>query len=276
MSRIIIVGVVTFAVGIGAGVFGVHTLASDGGRDRDAVAANSGMDDARVTALQERLDQARAENDALQKKLDAMETDLPPTDDATEESGVDLSRVLGALAPDDKNVGEHLAEEAMEAAREQQREEWRARRAEWSQDFRGGMENFLDTAYADAKTPEEQERIAALGEYGAAMFELRQQMGDATTDEEREALGQAMRENFDGMRSLMQEQQDAMFRETLENAGIDKPGRQKQLIQELRETMDSPFFMGSPGGGGGGFRGPGGGGFGGGGRGGDRGGRGGR
>lgn len=256
MARTIVACVAAFAVGIGAGAVGMQTLGpSQPVADTGSARSETGLGDARLDALQERLDQARAENASLRDQLATMETELPePSATDEPEADVDLSRVLGALAPSDKNVGEHLAEEAMEAAREQQREEWRARREEWSNNFRGGMQQFLDTAYAEASTPAEQERIAALGEYGEAMFELRRQMGDAETDEEREALGEAMRENWDGMRDLMREQQDHMFRETLEAAGIKKRGEQRLLIENIRETIESPFFMGSRGSGG--FGGP--------------------
>lgn len=112
----------------------------------------------------------------------------------------------------------------------------------------------LDQLFADevARTadPAAQTRLSALNDSLDAVMELRRQMAEARTTEEREALRQNMAEAWANAGALLRDQQDAMLRDLADQYGVPA-ARQAQFVESIRQTQASPFFRGgalSPGG----------------------------
>ncbi len=152
-------------------------------------------------------------------------------------------------------------------------EEREARRQEFATRMQENMSNFFTGELEKSATPEMQERLVTLEQKTQEMFDLRNQMRAAETEEEREALGQAFGETMAAAREIMQEQQGDMLGAIANQFGITKEADQAAFEQAVRSAMESPMFSDNPGtlfwnagrqadgGEGGGARGFGGGGF---------------
>lgn len=101
---------------------------------------------------------------------------------------------------------------------------------------------FLQAELDRTTDPVAQERIKALGEYTDYMMDLWRQRSEAQTDEERDQADQALAQAGETVRSLVQEQQDALLRSVASEYGIKDPEQQKAFIASLRETQSSAFF----------------------------------
>lgn len=228
----------------------------------------------KLARLEAERDQYSERLAALQAKVDATVNDAPvaPTEagPATDEPLDDT----GAEAEND----EAAANEARGPGRERgdrwggTPEEREARRQEFATRMQENMSNFFTGELEKSSTPEMQARLVALEEKTLEMMDLRSQMRDASTDEERQALGQAFGETMSAAREIMQEQQGDMLNAIASQFGISKESDQVAFEQAVRSAMESPFFSDNPGAllwsagrqgddGGGPFRGFGGGGF---------------
>ncbi|MFA6239883.1 MAG: hypothetical protein WC655_03085 [Candidatus Hydrogenedentales bacterium] len=137
---------------------------------------------------------------------------------------------------------EELArEEERRQEREQRMTEFRDR---MSQFFTGEMEKTGDAAV--------QQRLSQLNEYAQYSMDLRRQMRDAQTDEERQVLQEQLEQASTATRTLVKDQQDYLMRQSLTTNGVADAATQDALINSLRTTMESPFFRMPMGGGGGG------------------------
>lgn len=241
----------------------------------------------KLAAISKRLEEdneARAASmKELQTKLDAGPVGAPaePTDAATaQDQEVDLAGLLDDLgeAPPDTgrrrggrgDDGTPLTPEEQKA-RDERRAQWEQQRQEGVQRFRENVySNFADAANAETD-PVARERLTTMAEYSEQMFDLREQMRNAQTDEDQEALRAQMGEVVSNLRQMNREQQDYMLGSLAQQYGVQSI-QQQQFLEDVRSTVSSPFFeMGGRRGGGvggGGVRGggSGGGGFGGGGR----------
>jgi hypothetical protein len=138
------------------------------------------------------------------------------------------------------------------------------------EDQQGRMRDRLDEQLAQMNDPNAIENFNALMEYRQEEQQLQRQMRDATTDAARAKIEAQLREARQSSRQLLNDQQDAMLRGLAASSGIKDAGAQQKFVEDLRTTLDNPFFQmepmlvgGSGGAGGrGGPRGFGGGGFG--------------
>lgn len=244
----------------------------------------------KLARLEAERDQYSERLAALQARVDASAGNEPgrsaPADSATDESFDEA-----AIEPEGDGA-ETDANETRGPGRDRGNrgdrwggtpEEREARRQEFATRMQDNMSNFFTGELEKSNTPEMQARLVALEEKTLEMMDLRSQMRDATTDEERDALGQAFGESMAAAREIMQEQQGDMLNAIASQFGISKESDQAAFEQAVRAAMDSPIFSDNPGallwsagrqaedgGGGGPTRGFGGGGFGGGGFGGGR------
>lgn len=157
-----------------------------------------------------------------------------------------LSELAQALVADEEprpgRRGSRFREEGPpEGETEGQRDE---RRRSFAEDYRQRMSDFLTEKIASSKDPAEKERIASIGEYMQSLMEQRQQLRDAQTDEDRQAIFDTMRQNSDVLRSMVEEQQDKVMRDSLASKGITNRSEQDTIIQAYKESQDNPFFSG--------------------------------
>jgi hypothetical protein len=125
-------------------------------------------------------------------------------------------------------------------------EEREARRQEFATRMQENMSNFFTGELEKSSTPEMQERLVALEQKTQELFDLRNQMRAAETEEEREALGQALGETMAAAREIMQEQQGDMLGAIANQFGITKEADQAAFEQAVRSAMESPMFSDNP------------------------------
>lgn len=149
-----------------------------------------------------------------------------------------------------------------------EREAMMEQRREFMADTRERINTFLGDRMLQSNDPLEQERMAALQEYVAYMADLRTQMHEAKTDEEREAVAELMRSTGEEMRGIMRDQQTYLLQGIASEYGITDAQKQAEFANQIQELRHDPFFNnpmmgdgpmgGGPGPGGfGGFPGPG-------------------
>jgi len=126
-------------------------------------------------------------------------------------------------------------------------EERDARRQEFVTRMQDNMTSFFTGELEKSSTPAMQDRLLALEEKTYEMFELRSQMRQAETDEEREQLGQAFGDSMTAARQLMVEQQEDMINAIASQFGIAKESDQAAFEQAVRSAITSPFFSDNPG-----------------------------
>lgn len=209
--------------------------------------------------LEDRLASARKAEPGSAESLEAVGE---PTD-ATLDSGVQQEADASA-ANRDRRGGDNPDE--TDAEREARIAQMRQEREQRGAEMRDRLRTFMDEQIQNAPDKATQDRLASINAYSETMMDLFQQMREAQTDEERDALRAQLQENGTVARQLVKEQQDFMMRESLRQSGVSDPKAQDAAMQSLRQTMEGPFFRGplAWGGGGGGPGGPGGGFFGGG------------
>lgn len=218
---------------------------------------------------------------ALQARLDAKVNDAPAAAETDSADAEPLDPVTSEAEGDGAAADTNApTEPGRERGNRGDRwggtpEEREARRQEFATRMQENMSNFFTGELEKSSTPEMQARLVALEEKTLEMMDLRSQMRDAATDEERQALGEAFGETMAAAREIMQEQQGDMLGAIASQFGISKESDQVAFEQAVRAAMDSPFFSDNPGAllwsagrqsdeGGGPVRGFGGGGFGGG------------
>ena len=141
-----------------------------------------------------------------------------------------------------------------------------AQRTEFAQRMRQSVNDFYAQQIAQTKDADARKRLQAMQEYTDYLTQLRESERAAQTEEEREAIRTTMRDTFDAIRTLREQQQDYMLRQLAADYGVTSTAKQDELIESLQNLQSSPFFRfggGGPGGYGGGPGGGPGGGFGG-------------
>lgn len=148
------------------------------------------------------------------------------------------------------NYGDNDGE--TDAEREARMQQWREEREQRMAEFRDRMRTFMDEQIQGAPDKATQDRLATMQAYSENMMELFQQMRDAQTDEERDAIRAQLEETGTAARELVREHQDYLLRESLRQNGVSDPKAQEAIMQSLRQTMEGPFFRGPMAGWGGG------------------------
>lgn len=177
--------------------------------------------------------------------------------DATLDSGVAQEADASAGERDRGDRGDNPNE--TDAEREARMAQWREEREQRGAEMRDRMRQFMDEQIQNAPDKATQDRLNTISANGEAMMDLFQQMRDAQTDEERDAIRDEMRTLGESTRTLVTEQQDFLMRQSLSASGVTDPKAQDAAMQSLRQTMEGPFFRGPMAWGGGGPGGPGGG-----------------
>lgn len=261
----ILIYVVVAALGVLAGALAVHSwlapeVAVLTGRAESLALENKTLTD-RVDQLASharRLEQQLAEVESQTADAAAQEPPVPQALDEPAEPESDDMGVAEAFAPPQGESRRGLRrrgqaeivgteQSASETGQPEEgrgdSEERRARFREFEQQMRDRVSTVLQDEYASAPDADTQERIQILQDYTDQMAQLREEMRNAESDEERDALRQTMRESYMGMQEVVRTQQDSMLRTLASNSGITDPGKQDSLITGLRDLQASPFFQ---------------------------------
>lgn len=122
--------------------------------------------------------------------------------------------------------------------------EVRRRRAEEMRgQFQQQMRTALDERFAALEDPATLERLDALNEWRDYQSELRQEMRDAESEEERAAIVDELQNARLASQQIVDEEQDALLSGLAEQYGINDSDDQAAFIAALQETLDSPFFQ---------------------------------
>ena len=255
MTRSIILTVVALSLGAVCSALALQTRYAKGldalTREREALKAANADLEAQVRDTSRRVEQLERENEALEGDLAFLETH-PPAPSPAEELPNQVEASIVSEEPErpargDGRSGEGQDEERQDRRRgpgrddrnnEEAQERWRAQRDQ----FRDRMDTFMSTEMAKAKDQASRERLAALQEHFDYSAELMQQMRDAETDEERQAIREALGESQEARHSLLREQQDQMLRDLAASNGIKDTQQQQAFADAIRDTMSSPFF----------------------------------
>lgn len=161
---------------------------------------------------------------ALQLTMLEVETRVP-----------DPPRNAEAAVPDPASVDEeNVPWRGLRPEQIQQREEMRVR-------FEDRMRLALDEQVALLDDPDAVERLDNLLEWRDYQQEIRQQLREAESDSEREALLAEIDEAQYNARRLVNFEQDSLLRGLATEFGV-KGSDQDLFVNQLRETLQSPFF----------------------------------
>ena len=268
--RQIIVAIVVGAAGAAAGALGVYTVkqaetealkaeAAEYAADaRKLVEAAEAESQARIAALEEELEKTKARLYERDDALAALEDTATGAQQRLREMEQAALASMAEEGEDDTDVSEE--EDAAEVD-DGRRRGWgdmtEEQRREMGQRFRSGANEFLEEEIAYAPDEVTQSRLIAMSDGMNRMFDLREQIRAAETDEARAALDEEMDLVRDSLDELRTEQQNDMLRNLAAANGIDNPKQVNRFMRDMKATLDSPFFRfggGPPGRGGG--RGP--------------------
>jgi hypothetical protein len=121
-------------------------------------------------------------------------------------------------------------------------EEMQARREEFVREYAQRMQEFEDRIAAQITDPAGIERYNALMGLRDYQNELRDQLRNAKSDEEREAIRARMDEARRSGQQMVNDQQDAMLRAMAGANGITDPAAQSEFVSSMRQTLENPFF----------------------------------
>jgi len=199
----------------------------------------------RLSNLNREMDEMRLAYDFLQAQTGMDEDDLAGLPDMDMAEGFAFGQqAAAAMARGWPRGGEDASEnedgrEARDGrSREEVREEWAARRRE-------RRDELLNEALARVDDPLMQERILAVGEYMDYFTEMRQEMSNAQTDEERQAVRDAMRASMGDLQQMMRDHQNDLLHSVAGQYGLDSQ-QQQAIVRELRETMRDPIYSLQP------------------------------
>jgi len=126
----------------------------------------------------------------------------------------------------------------VEEPRERGRPSDEGMRQAWGE-MRGRMQAAMDERFAAIEDPTSIERLNALNEWQEYQNELRQEMRDAETDEEREAIAGEMQDARTTAQQIVDDEQSALLASLAEDYNVDNLD---QFTSALQETLDNPFF----------------------------------
>jgi hypothetical protein len=206
-------------------------------------------------ATQKALAEARTEAEhwrAQTKKLEqqlALAQDEPAPVESTEDAPM---TALEPAEPDREQMTKVLMDATMRQELEEYRERDREREERWDE-RRDEMENWREEMVSRRTNmfteliertgdTAEQQRWADIEKAMADSSALRRQMRDAETDEERELVRDAMRQNYETTQSLLKQQQNAVLTRELESQGVTNAAEQAKIIEAVHSSIDDTAF----------------------------------
>lgn len=151
----------------------------------------------------------------------------------------------GALEFGDPPQGEEEGEALEPGPTPEQREarERRRQQAEqWRERFEGQARGMWDERFATIDDPAALESLEALSEWRDYQQAMRRQLRELESEEDRNAVLAEMEEARWNAQQLVNDQQNSLLRAFAEEHGITGDTDQDQFIDQLRETLQNPFF----------------------------------
>jgi len=195
---------------------------------------------AAVKHLEEERAMLAARNEALETETAALRNDQSLMDDVLQDAAMaeeapsptdtPASAPPGAPGPDWRRGGPRPTPEQM---------------AEFRKNFeaqQSRMQDRMADQLSAMNSPNAIENFNALMEYQQSEQELRRQMRDATTDEARAKIETQLRDTRQAQRQLLNDQQNSMLQNLAASSGIKDADAQQKFIDDLRATLDNPFF----------------------------------
>lgn len=118
----------------------------------------------------------------------------------------------------------------------------RARREEFMLRNQERMQQFQDSLATQLTDPASIEAFNVLMEWQQYQRDLRGQLRDAQTDEERDAIQAKMDEARDTARGMVEQQQNAVLRGLAAANGIAGDKEQEAFVASMKQTLNNPFF----------------------------------
>ncbi len=123
------------------------------------------------------------------------------------------------------------------------RERRRQRAEQWRERFEGQAREMWAEQFAAIDDPAALESLEALSEWRDYQQEMRRQLREMESEEDRNAVLVEMEEARWNAQQLVNDQQDSVLRAFAEEQGIAGETEQAQFVAQLRETLQDPFFL---------------------------------
>lgn len=214
--------------------------------EADASAAAPDLEAARaqVERLQSDYASCVSQSQELQQRMASLAAAPAPQPEVAAPAGDEVDAMLDA-APEPGAAAEGTSPRPDRPARQDAPNDrgWDdPQRQERMQEFQQRMDDFFATEIANAPDNATAERLQQIDAYRRQMAELRTAMRGAKTEEERQALEDQLDEARQGLQQSMHAQQRAMIGDVGRSYGI-KGEDLRNFQQDMRNTMESPYFM---------------------------------
>ena len=241
MIRYFVIGITVLLTGMIAWILGT-TVARATTLESELTSSKADLE-----VLQDELEQTKRRAEYLNKDnmrltnlLEQSESDTKSSEEYVE---VALTEDQEVIPPEDESS---LAD--TEPQRDQSR--WENRRREFGVEMenrRNQWVEYMDERW-ETSDPETRERISALTEHQNTLLDIRDQMRNADTDDERQQLRESMGGTFQSMRQITMEQQNSMLSQVASEYGISSQDDQTAFNQAVQDVVSDPLFqLGSPG-----------------------------
>lgn len=235
--RIFIPFILVFAGGAAVGWFVSPSDSASRSAPKPAPIADEAATD--LAALEEELAWLQSDRDALEVTNQELEAQLAELIAMQELTAKDITEP----PPEIGTVEEAApAESEEDKDRRERREQMTERRQEMVSIFQDRFNAMMDEQFARLDDPAQAEGLSALLEWRDYQQELRGQMRDAQTDEERDEILAEMSNAQSTARQLLRDQQDAVLHDLAAEQGISTAKEQDKFVKQTREALKSPFF----------------------------------
>jgi hypothetical protein len=252
--------------GIATAKFYPASAESQSGTTETVGSGDAALEDALKEAAEARTEAAhwRGQFERLEKEVTSGPDEAKQTAAATEPVG-DMVNVGQSDSPVMdaamlKELQEYRARDRERQERESERDERNAERredwAEWQTEMLNRRTDMFTDLINRTDDPAEQQRWADIERNMTVGRDLMRDMRDADTDEERAAVRDALRQNYESTQSLLKKQQDAVLERALEAEGIENADEVAQIQRAVRSSLGDEAFRMSGSGGGRGWGGP--------------------
>lgn len=211
--------------------------------------------------VEDKLSQVKTENKELSNQVSQLKSQVSQLESQLSEAQMELmgeptdleQQIIDSLAT---NQGSVTPEPTTQSPTDRNRNRWQnlsaEERAQLEERLRDGLNQMrnrlaenLNAEMQKTSDPAAQDRLTQIQTYTDYNLDLFQELREATTDEQREALRQELSDNQNYVNALRQEQQNYMLSEIARQYGVNNS---EGFINSIQETMRNPMFRGGSGG----------------------------
>ncbi len=235
-----------FAMGLAAGVLLSRVQAGVAPESSPVTLATDTTELATLRTELARLEEDRAilaaRNDALESEAEAMRNEQSMIDDVLLEAATpeEMPEPTQTATPSPFDGDQRRGD------RPQPTPEQMAEFRKNFEDQQTRMQERLTEQLTAMNDPNAIENYNTLMAYQQEEQQLRRQLRDAKTDDAREKIEAQLRDARQAARQTLNDQQDAMLQRLAASSGIKSTDAQQKFINDLRATLDNPFFRMEP------------------------------